>query len=629
MPTYNKSKTWIRIHYKFLIILFIYFLFYLRENKNYTIAFDSFGYYAYLPAIFHLHDVRLKDTGPLRERHKQECKSDLSMYQIYQVKDSPNSVIRYPIGMAISYFPAFIVSYTLSEIFGIDHEMGFNMVYKKILFYYSFLISIMGLVFLYLFLNYYFRILISTITVGLIVFGTNYWLHSYMYGHGIMSQNYLFSYYVLLVYCTHHYYKSLRYIWLTAIVTLICMISISRNSEIFCFLIPLLYGIKSINDVFIRIKEIFSKKIKLVVTLLPGLFIIAIQISYWKLVTGQFLYYSYQDNPGEKLDILSPYLLEVCLSFRKGLFIYTPLALVMIWGLREVYLRYKQWSWSFILFSIVNFYIISSWTCWWYSESFGQRAIIPMYSIWAFGLAALTDRFLNLRNYKRIFYTTFISLCLLLNVFQTWQVDKGILATNLVTRDYYCSVFGQTTLPDESQKSLLLAPDLVGIFSNIDSSLLLNLEKEFIYSTFSAGSAYGDSEHLNHRRDSQILNQTNQFSNGITIPNKYLNNSDFKMIKITAWVGVPETTDQMKFGVVAHRITGRKFYGWHISSTPADLFKEKKFHKLTYWYMASEIQRNDDVFRTYVWNLDGKDLIVYGVEAEVYKPRARKKIFLF
>lgn len=45
--------------------------------------------------------------------------------------------------------------------------------------------------------------------------------------------------------------------------------------------------------------------------------------------------------------------------------------------------------------------------------------------------------------------------------------------------------------------------------------------------------------------------------------------------------------------------------------------------------MVPEVQRNEDVFKTYVWNLDERELIVYGLEAEVYTPKTRKKIFLW
>ncbi|MBK7810854.1 MAG: hypothetical protein IPI50_06345 [Saprospiraceae bacterium] len=629
MPTFNKVNSWFFSEMKILILLFIYFAFYVVENKNYTIAFDSFGYYAYLPAIFHLKDVRLNNIEPLAERNKKESNSELPLYQIHQVKNSSNHVIRYPIGMAVSYSPSFLFSYAVCELFGIDHDQGFNLIYKKILFYWSFLISILGIFILYRFLNFYFNKNISVFVVGLIVFGTNYWLHSCMYGQGIMSQNYLFTYYALLLYFTHRFYASYRYLFFSIIIALVSLIAICRNSEIFCVLIPLLYGITSIKDFFPRLRILLSNKLNLIISLLPGLLIIGIQLVYWKIVTGHFFYYSYQDNPGEKLDIFNPYLMEVTLSFRKGLFIYTPMSILMILGLWFVYKYYKNWSLAIISFSVINFYIIASWSCWWYSESFGQRAIVPMYSVWALGFAALTNYFLKLINYKRILYIFCLLLILILNLFQTWQVDQGILPVNHVSRDYYFSVFGQIKSPSDEQKSLLLTQDLIGLKTEIDSPFLRSLDREFIYSTLPDGGNMVDSEYSISRLDSQILNTNNPFSKSITIPNKYLNNADFKMIKLTAWVSSPEHTGPFKFGIVAHRIANGKFYGWHISPTPVDLFKEKQFHKLTYWYMVSEVQRNEDVFKTYVWNLDERELIVYGMEAEVYTPKTRKKIFLW
>jgi len=629
MPTFNKLNLWFFSDAKILILLFIYFVFYVVENKNYTIAFDSFGYYAYLPAIFHLKDVRIKNIEPLAERNKKESNSDLSLYQIHQPKNTTNHVIRYPIGLAVSYAPAFLFSYAVCELFGIDHELGFNIVYKKSVFYWSFLFSLLGIFILYRFLHFYFNKNICVIIVGLIVFGTNYLMHSAMDGSGIMSQNYLFTYYALLMYFTHRFYENYRYLYFSIIIALVSLISICRNSEIFCVLIPLLYGITSIKDFKPRLRILLNNRLKFIISLLPGFLIIGIQLVYWKIVTGHFFYDSYQDNPGEKLDIFNPYLMEVAFSFRKGLFIYTPMCILMVWGLWFVYKNFKNWRLSIISFSLINFFIISSWTCWWYSESFGQRAVIPMYSVWALGFAALTNYFLKFTNYKRIIYVFCLVFFLILNLFQTWQVKKGILPVNQLSRDYYLSVFGQCKGPDDTQKSLLLTADFPGLRSEIDSSFLHNSEREFIYSTFTNNVGSNQLENSIFRLDSQILNPASPYSKSISIPNNYLNNADFKMIKITAWVGTSKITDHVKFGIVAHRVTKGKIYGWHISPTPVDLFKEKQFHKLTYWYMVSEVQRNEDVFKTYVWNLNEQELIVYGLEAEVYAPKARKKIFLW
>lgn len=43
-----------------ILIIGIYSITYLLENKNYQISYDSFGYYAYLPAFVHLKDIKLK-----------------------------------------------------------------------------------------------------------------------------------------------------------------------------------------------------------------------------------------------------------------------------------------------------------------------------------------------------------------------------------------------------------------------------------------------------------------------------------------------------------------------------------------------------------------------------------------
>ena len=41
------------------------------------------------------------------------------------------------------------------------------------------------------------------------------------------------------------------------------------------------------------------------------------------------------------------------------------------------------------LFSLLNFYIVSAWSVWYYGGSLGIRALVQSYPVWAFALAAM------------------------------------------------------------------------------------------------------------------------------------------------------------------------------------------------------------------------------------------------
>lgn len=94
-------------------------------------------------------------------------------------------------------------------------------------------------------------------------------------------------------------------------------------------------------------------------------------------------------------------------------------------------------------------------------------------------------------------------------------------------------------------------------------------------------------------------------------------------------MGSKNQLDSIKFGLVAHMVTGSKVYRWHIANQDPELFKDHTIKTIQYWSMIPKIARNKDLFKSYVWNLDSKDLIFYGIKAEVYKPKETKKIFLW
>jgi hypothetical protein len=66
----------------------------------------------------------------------------------------------------------------------------------------------------------------------------------------------------------------------------------------------------------------------------------SLQLIYWKLTTGRWLYYSYEE--GEKVRLFAPYLIPVLFSFKKGWLVYTPLMIFSILGLYSLYKKTKE-----------------------------------------------------------------------------------------------------------------------------------------------------------------------------------------------------------------------------------------------------------------------------------------------
>ena len=151
------------------------------------------------------------------------------------------------------------------------------------------------------------------------------------------------------------------------------------------------------------------------------------------------MFNSYSSNPAEGLNFLHPYILEVLFSFRKGWFIYTPIMLFAVIGFIALYKNSKIIFFALLVYTLLNFYIVSSWSCWWYAASYSSRALIPSYAFMSITLGFFIKSVLD-KKIKFVLIPLFFIL-IALNLFQTWQSSVGILDSARMTRPLYKSIF--------------------------------------------------------------------------------------------------------------------------------------------------------------------------------------------
>ena len=93
---------------------------------------------------------------------------------------------------------------------------------------------------------------------------------------------------------------------------------------------------------------------------------IGLQLLSWRLLGGQWLYFSYQD---EGFDWGRPALWQTLFSSRHGLFFWSPIMLIavaaLLLRLRAPLIR--AWSLGLLLLWYAN----SAWHCWWFGDAFG------------------------------------------------------------------------------------------------------------------------------------------------------------------------------------------------------------------------------------------------------------------
>jgi hypothetical protein len=143
--------------------------------------------------------------------------------------------------------------------------------------------------------------------------------------------------------------------------------------------------------------------------------------------------------------------------------------LLIFVGLARVYKNKRDWFWPLTIFFVLNLYVVSCWTVWWYTGSFSHRALEHSYPVY---ILIIGFAFVGLKSIFKKVLLTFIGLCILLNLFQTWQIQNGILHFSNMSAEYYFSVFGQTSKPTEEQQKLLLIDRDLTEFKNPEDYIL-------------------------------------------------------------------------------------------------------------------------------------------------------------
>ncbi len=168
-------------------------------------------------------------------------------------------------------------------------------------------------------------------------------------------------------------------------------------------------------------------------------FAFLIQLILWRLQCGGWTFASYD---GEGFYWTHPQIINVLLSFRKGLFIYSPIIFIAFIGL-FIGIR-SSFKTSVMLLSVflIFTYTVSCWWHWPYGDSFGHRAFIDLYPLLAIGLINIIDHCKKLFQ-KKLLLLVFL-LCILLNLFQTWQFGKFILSPEYMSYDKYKATFLET-----------------------------------------------------------------------------------------------------------------------------------------------------------------------------------------
>jgi hypothetical protein len=438
-----------------LICSFI-FIYRISSVSKRETSWDVLGYYLYLPATF-IYDQPMLDNIDWLKKINAEKDLTGTLYQVSS-NDQGQPMYFFLMGMSILYLPFFLGGHLFAKMEGYPAD-GFSEPYQYALVLGAIIYTIIGLIYLRKNLKYFFNEKITALVMIIIVFGTNYIHH--LIEKDLETVNMLFMLVNIILWNTIKWHESQKLKNLMAIGLGSVMVALVKPSEVFVLLLPLLWNVTSFQSFKNKLSLFWEKKKQVVIVILAGLALALPQLLYWYFKTGHIIYDSYK-NPGVGLDIFSPHIINVLFSYRKGWFLYTP---VMIFAVIGWYFLFKQNRKIFLAcaaYFLVSFYIISSWSEWWYGAAYSSRPMITLYPILGICLGYFLQYIADKKLLYKISFGIVVLFFIFLNQFQWWQLKHNILDIYRTTKGYYWATFLKTTVTDADRAKLSIYRDFTG-----------------------------------------------------------------------------------------------------------------------------------------------------------------------
>jgi hypothetical protein len=416
----------------FIIFSFIFLINNYIGNVDKTINADGIGYYDYLPSIFIYHDLLRKNNSILEDSNLYKRINSTGLY----VDFNNFKVNKCPCGTALLQLPFFTYTYFTTNL-NEDINDGYQKPFQRTVFYSAIFYLFLSILFLKkILILYNIKNYIIFVCQLLLVLATS--VTHYSNFDAAFSHVYSLFAITAFVYFIKSYLQNKRITHFVLGCLFLGLIFILRQPNILIVLfIPFLAG--SIENIKIGITTLFANKRSLVLGILLFLGISAIQLILWYMQTGHFFVNTYQ---GESFNFLDPHFRSILFSYKKGLFIYTPVLLITLFSL--IWFCYKKYFYllvTWVSFFLILTYVLSSWWSWFYGCSYGLRAYIDYYVIFFIPFALMLDR---INTVARLIIIIITLPSIPMNIIQTYQYKEFILHWIDMDKEKYWKVFLKT-----------------------------------------------------------------------------------------------------------------------------------------------------------------------------------------
>lgn len=406
-----------------LVLVIFSFYNYSHREEGQIIRSDMRGYYAYLPAILNYHDPSFQsnleaEAYYLKGQQKNEN---------YLVRTKSGSVHnKYFPGVAVLQAPFYATATVVSWSFGRSTD-GYSKVYQLFFQIGATFYALLGLLFFYSLLKTLFpdnkkliQWLIPIVYLATPLF--HYSANTLSFSHSYSF--FLFSIFACIVLKMRKEVSSWHFLGLG--MTLGMIVIVRPTNLIIVLMIPFLLERKEV--VFSFFKQLFERRGRKFGIALIGFILVTFHLFLiWKWESGSWFVWSYG---GEGFNFLHPAIFSSLFSFRIGLFLHTPALFLSVLGLIYLYRTNKFQMFWWVLYFILNAWVISSWWCWDYESAFGNR---PYTEHLIFILLPL----FVLMQQKKIWPYSLLGMFLIVGFIRLTTFNNGFMVSQRFTSNNY------------------------------------------------------------------------------------------------------------------------------------------------------------------------------------------------
>ncbi len=390
---------------------------YTHGRAGTPIRSDAFSYYVYLPSWLLYHDPTLQSVA-------SDCcgGSFPSWTAIIRWPGTNRWVNAHPIGEAVLIAPFFAVAHALTRWTNLTPD-GFSRYYQHAAGVAGLCYVIVGLWSLDRLLRRHVSPAVTLATLATLLAGTS--LFHYATFDSTWSHAFSFALVAILLDLADEWRPARSAIPLGIVSGLVVLVR-HTNAIVVVAIVATL--------------AIVDRRDRLRLTATIGIVAFAIvlpQLLLYRAATGNWIVSSY-GNLG--FTFAAPHLAGVLVSVQKGLFFYAPVLLLAVVGFGWLPQSLHRWLPAIMAILVVDTYLIASWWDWQFGASYGHRAFVDVYPLFALGLASFYARIASVPRARLAVALVVTALCAL-SVFQMLQYWHGVLPMADLTWSRYRAVF--------------------------------------------------------------------------------------------------------------------------------------------------------------------------------------------